>query len=453
MKDKRLLYWLVGIFCLFIVTGLVAWRWQVFRPGKVLNIYCWDIDFKQLLASYYPAYDAETERIGDVQVNWVIVPNLSNTYQAVLDRALAAQQKVPDDERIDIFLVEADNLRRYTSAPRYAMSLSELGLTDEEMSQQFPYAKRAADDGDGWQRGISWQANPGVMIYRRSIARQVFGTDDPAQIQPLVEDWERFDQAAARVQQAGFFMLAGEFDTYRPFMARRMTGWVDAARAIHLDPVISSWIDYTRRSVREGKAMPNALWSPAWMEQMQQQGKTFCFFGPSWFINDVLAPQAKGRRNKEDIDTGTFGDWAVCRGPQPYLWGGTWICAANGTDNVGLAADIMRTLCCDPATLRRMASEEHIFVNHRAIMQEMAQGEGVPVLGGQNPFGTMLLVAEQMPNPLWQLTPYDQGAHEAFQAACRDYFAERMTKDTAWQHFLATVWLRYPELQSAAIVQ
>ena len=32
--------------------------------------------------------------------------------------------------------------------------------------------------------------------------------------------------------------------------------------------------------------------------------------------------------------TSSFADYAVCEGPQPYYWGGTWICGAAGSDNL-----------------------------------------------------------------------------------------------------------------------
>ena len=38
-------------------------------------------------------------------------------------------------------------------------------------------------DSDGNLKGLSWQGCPGTMIYRRDIAKEVFGTDDPAEVQ------------------------------------------------------------------------------------------------------------------------------------------------------------------------------------------------------------------------------------------------------------------------------
>ena len=49
--------------------------------GKVLNIYCWNEEFKSRLEDHYPGYtivDGTTGTIGDVTVKWNITPNDDN---------------------------------------------------------------------------------------------------------------------------------------------------------------------------------------------------------------------------------------------------------------------------------------------------------------------------------------------------------------------------------------
>ena len=47
------------------------------EPGKVLNIYCWNEEFKSRFEGYYKNVPS------DVKVNWVITPNENNAYQYV----------------------------------------------------------------------------------------------------------------------------------------------------------------------------------------------------------------------------------------------------------------------------------------------------------------------------------------------------------------------------------
>ena len=59
--------------------------------GKVLNIYCWNEEFKTRMKDHYPGYeevDATHGKIGDVDVVWNITPSDDNAYQNNLDETL-----------------------------------------------------------------------------------------------------------------------------------------------------------------------------------------------------------------------------------------------------------------------------------------------------------------------------------------------------------------------------
>ena len=59
--------------------------------GKVLNIQCWNEEFKSRLEDHYPGYekvDDTTGKIGDVTVKFHITPSDDNAYQNNLDSIL-----------------------------------------------------------------------------------------------------------------------------------------------------------------------------------------------------------------------------------------------------------------------------------------------------------------------------------------------------------------------------
>ena len=81
--------------------------------GKVLNIYCWNEEFKSRLTDHYPGYeevDATSGKIGDVTVKWNITPNDDNAYQNNLDATLLKQESAAADDKIDLFLVECKGM-------------------------------------------------------------------------------------------------------------------------------------------------------------------------------------------------------------------------------------------------------------------------------------------------------------------------------------------------------
>ena len=66
--------------------------------GRILNIQCWNEEFKSRLADHYPGYeviDGTTGKIGDVIVKWTITPSDDNAYQNHLDDMLLRQKDLP----------------------------------------------------------------------------------------------------------------------------------------------------------------------------------------------------------------------------------------------------------------------------------------------------------------------------------------------------------------------
>ena len=90
--------------------------------GKVLNIWCWNDEFQSRFNDYYPevseiAADKSTTTLKDgTVVKWTINANENNNYQNKLDEALLSQDSAADDDKIDIFLIEADYALKYVDS-------------------------------------------------------------------------------------------------------------------------------------------------------------------------------------------------------------------------------------------------------------------------------------------------------------------------------------------------
>ncbi|HIU77141.1 MAG TPA: carbohydrate ABC transporter substrate-binding protein, partial [Candidatus Pelethocola excrementipullorum] len=312
--------------------------------GKVLNIYCWNEEFKTLFETYYQGAGLLDDGI---KVNFIITPSDNNAYQNALDEALLNQESAPADEKIDIFLIEADYALKYVDSDYSLDVMNDVGLTDADMSQQYQYTKDIVTDEAGAQKGTTWQATPGLFAYRRSIAKDVLGTDDPAQVQEALADWNKFGDVAEKAAGKGYKMLSGYEDSYRTFSNNMAGPWVDGNKIV-IDDNLMNWVEQTKEFTDSGYNNKTALWAPEWQADQGSEGKVFGFFYSTWGINFTLmensldTPVAEG--GKEEVGNGCYGDWAVCQGPESYFWGGTWICAAAGTDNVETVQSIMKTM-------------------------------------------------------------------------------------------------------------
>ena len=295
--------------------------------GKVLNIYCWNEEFKSRLTDHYPGYeevDGTHGKIGDVDVVWNITPSDDNAYQNNLDETLLKQADASADDKIDLFLVEADYALKYVNTD-YTMPVADLGITEDEVADQYQYTKDVMTDADGNLKGLSWQGCPGTMIYRRDIAKEVFGTDDPAEVQKKVADWDTFKATAEELKEKGYQMTSTVNDSYRVFSNNVSTPWVVDGK-ITVDDNIKNWVDMSKEMVDAGETATYELWSDDWSKGFFKDSNVFAYFGPAWFIDFSMSADQDGSVGKD-------GGWAATEGPQGFYWGGTWITAATGTDN------------------------------------------------------------------------------------------------------------------------
>ena len=412
---------------------------KVSSDGKVLNIYCWNDEFRSRMISHYPGYkkvDAKTGKIGNVTVKWNETPSKDNAYQNNLDAALKKQDSASADNKIDMFLVEADYALKYVDSD-YTLPVTKLGVTEDDMKNQYQYTKDIVTDSKGVQKGISWQGCPGLMFYNRDAAKKVLGTDDPEKVQEAVSDWDKFNETAEKMKAKGYKMVSSANDTYRVYSNNVSSKWVEDGK-IKIDDNIMKWVDDSKKLVDAGEADTYDLWGDDWKKGFYPDGKVFCYFGPAWLINFSMAADEKG-------SIGYNGGWGAAEGPQNFFWGGTWICGAEGTDNADLVKDIMLKMTCDETIMTDIVKKDDDFVNNKPAMEAMAKSDYTSkVLGGQNPLPLYCAGADKI--SLENLSNYDQGCNEEFQNAMKNYFQGNTDKDGALDIFYKAVKEKYPEL-------
>ena len=408
--------------------------------GKVLNIYCWNEEFKSRLEDHYLGYtivDGTTGTIGDVTVKWNITPNDDNAYQNNLDATLLKQADAAADDKIDLFLVEADYALKYVDTD-YTMDVADLGITDADIADQYQYTKDIVTDSNGKLKGLTWQGCPGVLFYNREAAKEVLGSDDPADVQEYVKDWDTFNETAKTLKAAGYKITSSTNDSYRVYSNNVTSKWVVDGK-INIDDNIMKWVDDSKELVDAGETGTAELWSDDWKKGFYPEGKVFCYFGPAWLVNFSMAAEDEG-------SIANLGGWGATQGPEGFYWGGSWICAATGTDNPGLVKDIMLQMTTNADLMKDIVVADDDFVNNKPTMEAMAQDTSYSskVLGGQNPLAMYCAGVDSL--DLSNLSAYDQGCNEEFQNAMKNYFEGNATEDEALDLFYKAVEEKYPEL-------
>ena len=418
------------------------------EEGKVINIYSWNDEFRQRLEAVYPEVK-ETSKDGTVttlkdgtEIHWIINPNQDGVYQQKLDEALMNQADASADDKVDIFLSETDYVYKYTDAAAdVAMPLKDLGIDpDKDLADQYDFTKTTASDADGVQRGSTWQCCPGLLVYRRDIAKDVFGTDDPEEVGKKMKDWDTAKATAEELKAKGYYTFASYADTFRLYGNSISQPWVeDGATTVNVDQQVMNWIKDSKEWLDAGylNKTVKGQWNDDWNKAMGSESKVFAFLFPAWGIDFTLKPNWDG----ED------GAWAVTNPPQEYNWGGSYIHAATGTDNSEHAKDIILALTGNKDNLLKISKDYSDFTNTKSGMQEVATDDtfASDFLGGQNPFTYFSPVAENI--KIAPLSAYDQGCVELIQNAFSDYFQGQVDYDKAKSNFETAIKERYPEIQ------
>ena len=418
------------------------------EEGKVINIYSWNDEFRQRLEAVYPEVK-ETSKDGTVttlkdgtEIHWIINPNQDGVYQQKLDEALMNQADASADDKVDIFLSETDYVYKYTDAAAdVAMPLTDLGIDpDKDLADQYDFTKTTASDADGVQRGSTWQCCPGLLVYRRDIAKDVFGTDDPEEVGKKMKDWDTAKATAEELKAKGYYTFASYADTFRLYGNSISQPWVeDGATTVNVDQQVMNWIKDSKEWLDAGylNKTVKGQWNDYWNKAMGSESKVFAFLFPAWGIDFTLKPNWDG----ED------GEWAVTNPPQEYNWGGSYIHAATGTDNPEHAKDIILALTGNKDNLLKISKDYSDFTNTKSGMQEVAKDDtfASDFLGGQNPFTYFSPVAENI--KIAPLSAYDQGCVELIQNAFSDYFQGQVDYDKAKSNFETAIKERYPEIQ------
>jgi len=450
MKKKLVSLLLVCVMAMMSLVGCgtktaTTTKQTAETQGKVLNIYCWNTEFKDRFAYF----EKSGKLPADIKVNFIVTPSDNNAYQNALDAALLKQDTAAADDKIDIFLVEADYALKYVNSDYTLDVINDIGLTKDDVAGQYQYTKDIVTNTSGVQKGVTWQATPGLFAYRRSIAKDVLGTDDPVKVQAALSNWNAFNAVAVTAQAKGYKMLSGYDDSYRTFSNNVSAPWVTKDNKINVDANLIKWVDQTKTFTDKGYNNKTSLWDANWAKDQGPTGKVFGFFYSTWGINFTLlgnslaTPTAEG--GKAAVGNGIYGDYAVCAGPQSYYWGGTWICAAKGTDDMPLIKDIMYVMTCDSATLKSITTDTQDYTNNVAAMNEIATSSfKSDFLGGQNHIALFSEVAPKI--DMSNISPYDQGLNEEFQKAFKDYFDGNVDKAKALDNFYKAAIEKYPNL-------
>ncbi len=395
-----------------------------------------------------------------VDVVYTMIPMTAGEYQTKV-KAAAGTADTPD-----VVALEAAFVKEWVESDLLANLNDLLPLTEE--LKTFPAVVEVGTH-DGITKGYSYQSTPGAFFYRRSIATECLGTDDPVEVQAMVADLDKFVETAAKIKECSngdYYTVGTAGAMLNPFLANRSQPWI-VDDTLVIDPMIEEYVKFAKLMRDEGYESQAQQWSEGWFAGMSDtlvdaEGnpkRIFAYFLPTWGLPYVLMPNSG--------ETG--GDWAMIAGPLPYQWGGTWLGAVEGTPNIDLAKEFIKfaaldeenltnwatgaytneyLVAIDPETPEDQAQAPGDFVSSQVVVEKItSQFDGSELyewLGGQNNYEAFGKAAPNVNGAL--LTGSDDAIQRALQDPLNSYLLGEISEAEMWQLWLDSVRNEFPDL-------
>ena len=200
-----------------------------------------------------------------------------------------------------------------------------------------------------------------------------------------------------------------------------------------LDSDLFLWADQAKQYADNGYITTHSMWGEEWASGMTMSGDVFGYLLPTWAVFWTLPGNAGDNYLNTTADTG-IGNYAVCAPPSYTYWGGSYICAAEGTDDPELVAEFLRILFSKEMSTALAQGEQKTFANHMAAMDELAAAsEGEEFLGGQNALALFSECAKNIDEPA--PTRAGVGIGQYFRGSMRDYIRGKATYNEALATF------------------
>ncbi len=387
------------------------------------------------------------EELHDVKVDLQIIP--TENYTTTLRPALESGKGAPD-----VFTGEIVYLKDWLEQDYWENLSVDPYNVDSWEDDYMEYVWDLGKDPEDNVRAVSWQTTPGGIYYRRSIAKEVLGTDDPAEVGEMFSTMEGLMEVGEKMKEKNYRLFPDEGSIQPYTNGQDPQPWVNEANELVMTEARLSYFDYAKELRDKQYTALAPAWSPAWYEsfvgpisynvgwdelddsaEAEDKTEVFAVSLPTWALNSVLKVEAQE----------TAGDWAVTNGPTPYFQGGTWIGMYKDSENKDLAWEFIQMLVHDEEFLTEWVTETTGDVlSYIPVTSKISEGYEEEYLGGQNHYEFFLEEANKIDAST--ITKYDQQIGDLFGTEVGNYVEGTVTKEEALEEFYNQVKNAFPDI-------
>ncbi len=314
----------------------------------------------------------------NVEVEYVVIPNDDEVYLNKINTTLRSRSATPD-----VFTGEAAYYKQFIDAGYWEPLSGSPYNAEALLDDLIDYVPNSSRDANGEITALSWQATPGALFYRRSIAKEVLGTDDPAEVSKYTSSLDGLYELGEMVKETyggDKYLFAGYGDMSEFIYNLREGAYIQDNKLVIPD----GFYDYMNmaKDMRENEIEAGAgTWSPPWFSSMAD-ASVMCYILPTWGLHYVLKPNAEPEANEGNAEF--TGDWGLATPPASYSWGGTWVGINRLSKEKDLAWLFVEFVGSNPDFLKTWALETGDFVANMTVVDAIKDDFSEPFLGGQN---------------------------------------------------------------------
>lgn len=389
-----------------------------------------------------------------VTKNFNIIPNVTGDDDGAYELGLETALRAGGKSAPDIWTAEQAYVLKFSQGgfASFAATYEELGIADVAGKiASARIAQYGVDAGtrDGKVVALRFQETGACLIYRRDIAEEVFGTQDPAAVGKIVgPGWDKFFDAAEQLKEAGYAIVYGAGDVWGVARDGAKQPWVVGGK-LYIDPARMEFFDLAKRLFDGGYIIGGGQWGDGWFGAMSGNSdpEVFSFLGPAWLINYVMV------NNMGD----TAGNWAVTGSPVGWSWGGTWVFGNKDLsgDKKAAVAELIEWITLDTSDkgFQYFFANGNLYEDSKLFPDEAAKfasgnfakdavasaavmdkADGtLAILGGQDMFDFFLPAGAGASSAAWH--ELDRSINGQFQDLVNMYINGEISKDDAIAQF------------------
>jgi multiple sugar transport system substrate-binding protein len=240
-----------------------------------------------------------------------------------------------------------------------------------DKSKVFDYLEPLTSNTKGETIALEQSLTPGAIAYRRDLAKQYFGTDDPKELEALFPTLDAMIEKGKEVKEKSngeVYMFASLGELNEIFTAQSQNPLMDGD-VVDVTGKMKEVIANVTKVRDAGIVDKLELWSPQWNASFAD-GKHIFFPAANW------APQYVIKPNDKDGE----GRWGLMKPPgEMYSWGGTVFGISKTSENKELAWKFMNWLL-----LTKEGAEASKLVNFYVPLKEVY--EDPQFVSSEDPF-------------------------------------------------------------------